>query len=95
MEKMPYREELDMRVGPAFDESVVSTDRRSGLPALAGRMVTLRDLRASDAAPYRAAESGTRVDSLRESSSGSSGPKSANFVLRQVISSQISEPQRG
>jgi len=50
MEKMPYREELDMRVSPAIDDSVVSTDWRSGLPALAGRMVNLRDLRASDAA---------------------------------------------
>jgi ribosomal-protein-alanine N-acetyltransferase len=50
MEKMPYREELDMRVAPAIDDNVVSTDWRSGLPAIAGRMVTLRDLRASDAA---------------------------------------------
>ena len=51
MEKMPYREELDMRVAvPAIDDNVVSSDWRSGLPALAGQMVTLRDLRASDAA---------------------------------------------
>src|SRR5215471_14133212 len=50
MEKMPYREELDMRVVPAIDNDVVSSDWRSGLPALAGRMVNLRDLRASDAA---------------------------------------------
>jgi [ribosomal protein S5]-alanine N-acetyltransferase len=50
MEKMPYREELDMRVVPATDYDVVSTDWRSGLPALAGQMVTLRELRASDAA---------------------------------------------
>ena len=51
MEKMPYREELDMRVVvPATDENVVSSDWRSGLPALAGQMVTLRELRASDAA---------------------------------------------
>jgi RimJ/RimL family protein N-acetyltransferase len=50
MEKMPYREELDMRVAPAIDNDVVSSDWRSGLPALAGQMVTLRDLRASDAA---------------------------------------------
>src|SRR6476660_6896402 len=50
MEKMPYREELDMRVAPATDDNVVSTDWRSGLPALAGQMVTLRELRASDAA---------------------------------------------
>jgi len=51
MEKMPYREELDMRVVPAIDDNnVVSSDWKSGLPALAGQMVTLRDLRASDAA---------------------------------------------
>ena len=50
MEKMPYREELDMRVSPAIDDSVVSTDWQSGLPTLGGRMVTLRELRASDAA---------------------------------------------
>jgi len=50
MEKMPYREELDMRVAPAIDNDVVSSDWRSGLPALAGQMVTLRELRASDAA---------------------------------------------
>src|SRR5499425_2219829 len=50
MEKMPYREELDVRLSPAIDESVVSTDWQSGLPTLGGRMVTLRELRASDAA---------------------------------------------
>jgi RimJ/RimL family protein N-acetyltransferase len=50
MEKMPYREELDMRVVPATYDSVVSTDWRTGLPALSGNVVGLRDLRASDAA---------------------------------------------
>jgi ribosomal-protein-alanine N-acetyltransferase len=50
MEKMPYREELDMRVVPATDHEVVSTDWRGGLPALTGSLVTLRELRASDAA---------------------------------------------
>jgi len=50
MEKMPYREELDMRVVPATYDSVVSTDWRTGLPALSGNLVGLRDLRASDAA---------------------------------------------
>src|SRR5947199_7982043 len=49
MEKMPYREELDMRVVPATNDNVVNTDWRSGLPALNGRLVSLRDLRASDA----------------------------------------------
>ncbi len=50
MEKMPYREELDMEVVPAIDGSVVTTDWRTGLPALTGNLVTLRDLRVSDAA---------------------------------------------
>jgi len=50
MEKMPYREELDVRVVPATYDSVVSTDWRTGLPALSGNVVSLRDLRASDAA---------------------------------------------
>jgi [ribosomal protein S5]-alanine N-acetyltransferase len=50
MEKMPYREELDMRIVPAIDDNVVSSDWRSGLPALAGQTVSLRELRASDAA---------------------------------------------
>jgi ribosomal-protein-alanine N-acetyltransferase len=54
MENMPYREELDMEVVPALSEQVVSTDWHSGLPVLTGGVVTLRDLRASDAASLHA-----------------------------------------
>ena len=50
MEKMPYREELDMQVRPATSKNVISTDWQEGLPVLTGSLVTLRDLRASDAA---------------------------------------------
>ena len=46
---MPYREALDMHVGPATREQVISSDWRTGLPVLTGGSVVLRDLRASDA----------------------------------------------
>jgi RimJ/RimL family protein N-acetyltransferase len=51
MEKMPYRAEfdLDMFETPATD--ITSSDWRQHLPVLHGRRVTLRELRASDAAP--------------------------------------------
>jgi ribosomal-protein-alanine N-acetyltransferase len=55
MEKMPYRQELDM-TDVRFQQPVarpvgnsVSTDWRESLPMLAGATVTLRELRASDA----------------------------------------------
>jgi RimJ/RimL family protein N-acetyltransferase len=55
MEKMPYRQELDLHV--SLQASVaqpevgnaISTDWREGLPVLSGKRVTLRELRASDA----------------------------------------------
>ena len=55
MEKMPYRQELDLHV--SLQASVtqpevgnaISTDWREGLPVLSGKCVTLRELRASDA----------------------------------------------
>ena len=50
MEKMPYRDALDTQVVPVTGKQVVSTDWQHGLPVLSGGMVTLRDLRASDAA---------------------------------------------
>jgi ribosomal-protein-alanine N-acetyltransferase len=57
MEKMPYRAELDghdVRFQPAVAqpaiERTVSTDWRDSLPMLNGATVTLRELRASDAA---------------------------------------------
>lgn len=60
MEKMPYREELDVQdvrlqqavVQPSVARTVStvsSTDWRDSLPMLAGTTVTLRELRASDA----------------------------------------------
>jgi RimJ/RimL family protein N-acetyltransferase len=59
MESMPYRVELDVMVqAPASriivqptSAPVVSSDWRSGLPALRGTQVVLREMRASDAAP--------------------------------------------
>jgi len=50
MEKMPYRDVLDVQtLQPVTRERVVSTDWRTGLPVLASGSVVLRDLRASDA----------------------------------------------
>jgi len=50
MEKMPYREELDLQVRPVTSEQVVSTDWQQRLPVLTEGQVVLRELRASDAA---------------------------------------------
>src|SRR5437016_14498757 len=56
MEKMPYRQELDIHVSPRTNiviqppvENAISTDWRQGLPMLRGKAVTLRELRVSDA----------------------------------------------
>ena len=55
MEKMPYRQELDLhvslqaRVAQPEVGNAISTDWREGLPVLSGKRVTLRELRASDA----------------------------------------------
>ncbi|MBI3401886.1 MAG: GNAT family N-acetyltransferase [Acidobacteria bacterium] len=49
MEKMPYQSTLDVHFVQMPTADVVSTDWRSGLPVLSGTMVTLRELRASDA----------------------------------------------
>jgi [ribosomal protein S5]-alanine N-acetyltransferase len=57
MEKMPYRQELDVHFPKRTIDPVVttiSTDWREGLPALTGSMVTLRELRSSDAASLHA-----------------------------------------
>ena len=61
METMPYRPELDrpdVRVQPAAalytPSQTISTDWRDRLPMLKGATVTLRELRASDAAPLHA-----------------------------------------
>ena len=50
MERMPYREELDVQIArPSVLERAVTSDWRTGLPVLASGSVVLRDLRASDA----------------------------------------------
>jgi RimJ/RimL family protein N-acetyltransferase len=53
MEKMPYRQELDVHFPQRTIDPVVTTttttDWREGLPVLSGSQVTLRELRASDA----------------------------------------------
>ena len=57
MEKMPYRQELDVHFPKRTVDPVVTTissDWREGLPVLTGSMVTLRELRPSDAASLRA-----------------------------------------
>ena len=50
MEKMPYRLELDTHPIQEPIEQIISSDWQDGLPVLTGTMVTLRELRASDAA---------------------------------------------
>ena len=50
MEKMPYRLELDTYASQEPIEQIISSDWQDGLPVLTGTMVTLRELRASDAA---------------------------------------------
>jgi RimJ/RimL family protein N-acetyltransferase len=51
MEKMPYQSELEnIRFAQPAIEHVVSTDWREGLPTLTAHHVSLRELRASDAA---------------------------------------------
>lgn len=49
MEKMPYREALDVQVRSIVRERITSSDWRDGLPVLSGGSVVLRDLKASDA----------------------------------------------
>lgn len=51
MEKMPYREALDLQPVAAVvcPEPTTRSDWRNGLPVLTGRQVVLRELRASDA----------------------------------------------
>jgi RimJ/RimL family protein N-acetyltransferase len=53
MEKMPYQEHLDTRTVvstvPLVDAGIVKNDWRTGLPTLTGGLVTLRELRMTDA----------------------------------------------
>jgi [ribosomal protein S5]-alanine N-acetyltransferase len=51
MENMPYRSDLSTAVTAVSIGQEVGSDWRSGLPLLRGGAVTLRELRASDAAP--------------------------------------------
>jgi RimJ/RimL family protein N-acetyltransferase len=50
MEKMPYRSDLDVAMSEVSSGELVGSDWRSGLPLLRGDLVTLRELRSSDAA---------------------------------------------
>jgi ribosomal-protein-alanine N-acetyltransferase len=51
MEKMPYRDEVDLNMVPHMPTpEVVSSDWRERLPVLSGDQVVLRELRTSDAA---------------------------------------------
>ena len=50
MEKMPYQSQLeDIRFRSAVDDAVISSEWKSGLPALCGQRVVLREMRLSDA----------------------------------------------
>jgi [ribosomal protein S5]-alanine N-acetyltransferase len=49
MEKMPYRDGMDVAVTSPSRLDITSSDWRSGLPVLSGDRVTLRELRLSDA----------------------------------------------
>ncbi len=49
MEKMPYRDELNLQPIQSSTAEVTSTDWRRGLPVLTGQQVVLRELRSSDA----------------------------------------------
>ena len=65
MEKLPYREELDSEPvasnEPLAELEPASNDWRTGLPELAGSVVTLRELRTSDAASLLAAMTNDEV----------------------------------
>lgn len=50
MEKMPYRSDMDVVMSVVSTGEVVGSDWQNGLPLLRGTHVTLRELRASDAA---------------------------------------------
>jgi RimJ/RimL family protein N-acetyltransferase len=63
MEQMPYQSHLEPALLPASLQmpSTVTTDWRTGLPLLTGNMVSLRELRASDAPALFAALSSEQV----------------------------------
>jgi len=49
MEKMPYRSDLDIVMSEVSTGEIVGSNWRTGLPLLRGDLVTLREMRASDA----------------------------------------------
>jgi RimJ/RimL family protein N-acetyltransferase len=63
MEKMPYQPHLEPMLPPASVQTpaTISSDWRTGLPALTGTLVTLREMRASDAPALFAALSSEQV----------------------------------
>jgi ribosomal-protein-alanine N-acetyltransferase len=52
MEKMPYRSDMDLHMPIPTMEPVTTTDWQQRLPVMAGRHVTLRQLRTTDAASH-------------------------------------------
>jgi len=60
---MPYQSHLELRASPAELQTpaTVASDWRTGLPSLTGTLVSLRELRASDAASLFSALSGDQV----------------------------------
>jgi RimJ/RimL family protein N-acetyltransferase len=68
MEKMPYQPELDVEpivsTEPLVESEPRPNDWRTGLPELAGSLVTLRELRASDATSLFAAMTNGEVTRL-------------------------------
>src|SRR5688572_5609698 len=66
MEKMPYQPQLETRPMPSLHQAATApatqvTDWRTGLPELTGSLVTLRELRATDAPALFAALTSEQV----------------------------------
>jgi ribosomal-protein-alanine N-acetyltransferase len=63
MEKMAYQAHLELRLSPTELQTpaTVTNDWRTGLPSLTGTLVSLRELRATDAAALFSALSGDQV----------------------------------
>src|SRR3990167_8859199 len=63
MEKMPYQSHLEPALTPAAFQTpaAVTSDWRTGLPELTGSLVSLRELRASDAPALFAALTSEQV----------------------------------
>ena len=62
MEKMPYQPHLEPTLPPSDQTSpTVTSDWRTGLPCLTGNLISLRELRASDAPALFSALSSEQV----------------------------------